>query len=430
VNALFLSEMVRMKKSLYTHTTRGECVSGRGVGLHGLLLGCCLFSFLCLPAFADQAAWVTKKQADAALAVLSGQKEVRMLCEPCGETVAKPEAVNSAALNKVDGENWEVLLNGEGIDLAYVFVRIKGTWVNLARVLDIPVVDVSLMLPENLVPAFSDEEHAKLLLSSPIFKAADDRLRKAWLAVQPMVPKEDKETLLGDQNAWLSDRTYVLQQMTLRHKHHMDVPEGVLRDGVVDREKAVSFFSEVRAALLEQYAKSLGGGRVEFSGIWAAEESDSQARGLLLDDGMTFIYLCGSGELEEPPAQIRQLATGDHVRIDGRLAFLDRLRCAADLKVEKLAPLPKKDAEPGGESAVQLTVVGILDGGEGDENPYVTLADGDYYTFDMGADGAKDCAENAELGSLIEVSGTLVTPARGFPSFDPKAPTRCKRLVP
>ncbi len=394
-----------------------------------IVFGFCLLPLLCLPAFADQAAWISKKQADAALAVLSEQKEIRNYCEPCGDAAITAETVKDVALSKQSDDYWEVHLNGKGIDLAYVFVQFKGTWVNLARVLDIPVEDVSTLLPESPVATFNDDEYAKLMRSSPAFKAADERLNRAWNAAQPLVPKADKEMFQADQKIWIFGRDQVLRDLARRHKYHQSVPEGILRAGAVDREQAFTFFSETRADLLEQYAKSLGGGRAEFAGVWSAEESDSQARGLLLDDGLTFVYLCGSGELETPPAQIRELPDGERVRISGRMAYLDRLLCADDLRVEKLAPLPKKEPEQGKESAVQLTVIGVLGGGEGDVYPYVTIADGEYFSFDMEAADAKDCRENAEFGGLIEVSGTLTTPARGLPFFDPKMPTACARLM-
>ena len=54
----------------------------------------------------------------------------------------------------------------------------------------------------------------------------------------------------------------------------------------------------------------------------------------------------------------------------------------------------------------------------------------EYYTFNGDDVNATVCRDKVEIGELVEVTGTLVTPAEGLPYFDSEAPTRCERLTP
>lgn len=101
----------------------------------------------------DQAAVVPRDAAKLAASVLGRHATVANLCEPCGETTPTFEAVGRAWARPWDADPalWEVVLNGQPRDLAYVFVRIDGsdgvgTYVNMALALGLPVVDVSPVL--------------------------------------------------------------------------------------------------------------------------------------------------------------------------------------------------------------------------------------------------------------------------------------------
>jgi hypothetical protein len=112
-------------------------------------------------ALADQFAYVTVQQAVAALVVLDGQSLVQSYCAPCGDATATPVEVHDIGIERVwhrdggasvyfDAEGrsyWEVVVNGEGIDLAYVYVRDDaGAWENLATRLGLAPVDVPRQL--------------------------------------------------------------------------------------------------------------------------------------------------------------------------------------------------------------------------------------------------------------------------------------------
>lgn len=93
-------------------------------------------------AFADQAMWITKAQAEQAVAVLRGQPNIKHFCAPAGDTEARTEAVNKVTMEQQDQDYWTVRVNGEEIDLAYVYVLEGGKWTNLAMKLEIEVFDV------------------------------------------------------------------------------------------------------------------------------------------------------------------------------------------------------------------------------------------------------------------------------------------------
>jgi hypothetical protein len=104
---------------------------------------------LALPAGADQAQCLTRAQADRAAVVLRGERQIRHYCAPCRDDGWREGEVSSVEV--VDGDcGTEVRVNGVGIDLAYVYVQRKDTWVNLAKVVGVKVRDVPKRLPEEL----------------------------------------------------------------------------------------------------------------------------------------------------------------------------------------------------------------------------------------------------------------------------------------
>lgn len=109
-----------------------------------------LLAIITTTAFADQAAYITKAEADKAAAFLKDKKRIRHYCAPCDDKGDHVEDIKAVEAVKVDYQHyWEVQVNGEGIDLAYVYFQTKkGKWKNLAKELDIKVHDVPKTLPE------------------------------------------------------------------------------------------------------------------------------------------------------------------------------------------------------------------------------------------------------------------------------------------
>ena len=101
------------------------------------------------PVSADQAAYISEKQAKKAVKLLKDKKQIKHLCEPCGDTVPETVEIETIEAVKTDYmDYWEVKINGKGVDLAYIYYkRKKNKWMNVAMKLDIEVSDVSKYLP-------------------------------------------------------------------------------------------------------------------------------------------------------------------------------------------------------------------------------------------------------------------------------------------
>lgn len=110
----------------------------------------CLSIMLAASVFADQAAYVTQKQAEKAAAFLKDKTEIRHYCAPCDDKGDKTEALSTVEAVVADASKgyWEVKVNGEGVDLAYVYFKTKkGKWKNLAKEIGVKVSDVPKYLP-------------------------------------------------------------------------------------------------------------------------------------------------------------------------------------------------------------------------------------------------------------------------------------------
>lgn len=114
-----------------------------------LIAGFIVYVSLCSPLSADQAAYIAKSQAVKVEGILKSKKNVRFLCELCGETKSQLVRIKSVSAADVNYQNmWEVSVNGEGIDLAYTYINVNGRWVNLARYVHEKVDSVSEFLSE------------------------------------------------------------------------------------------------------------------------------------------------------------------------------------------------------------------------------------------------------------------------------------------
>lgn len=95
-------------------------------------------------AYADQAAYITKEQAEKAAVFLTGKMQIRHYCAPCDDKDDRVEDIKTVVAAPAGYQDyWEVKVNGEAIDLAYVYFQTEeGKWKNLAKELDIKVHDV------------------------------------------------------------------------------------------------------------------------------------------------------------------------------------------------------------------------------------------------------------------------------------------------
>lgn len=116
-------------------------------------------------AHADQFEYVDLRTAEAALKALHRGDVVQRFCAPCGDTRATATSVRTLGIDRIwarDGSAhvdrdaagqgfWTVELNGAAVDLAYVYVRSRGSWRNLAVVLGLKPVEVPSQLPASAV---------------------------------------------------------------------------------------------------------------------------------------------------------------------------------------------------------------------------------------------------------------------------------------
>ena len=114
----------------------------------GLTLGIALGT-ASVVARADQCAWVPEKQARAAAERLHPGDKVRDFCEPCNEKgPGRARLVRSVDVRRVKSaeEYWELVVNGQPVDFAYLFVESReepGRFDNVARLSDCPATGVS-----------------------------------------------------------------------------------------------------------------------------------------------------------------------------------------------------------------------------------------------------------------------------------------------
>jgi len=105
--------------------------------------------------YADQAAWVTKREASKATEFVIVGDDIYLFCEPCGDSKPVKQKVESKMVKSVGIKRlYELQINNKGVDLAYVYVRHDSKYKNLAILTDIPVTGVSETL--NLQPASND----------------------------------------------------------------------------------------------------------------------------------------------------------------------------------------------------------------------------------------------------------------------------------
>lgn len=103
---------------------------------------------------ADIAAWVSKTDAEASAAFVKKQKEIKNFCAPCDDKTATSEAVKDVKAAPVKGEKdyWEVTVNGEAKDLAYIYYKTDdGRWRNVGIAVGVKVEGTNL---KDEVPEF------------------------------------------------------------------------------------------------------------------------------------------------------------------------------------------------------------------------------------------------------------------------------------
>ena len=108
--------------------------------------------------FADQAIYISQKDAVKAAAFLKTKTKITHFCAPCKDGIQKEEDIHSVEAGPVGYEDfWGVKVNGINVDLAYVYYLTDGgKWKNVAKEMDIKVRDVPKYLPKVTVSGNSN----------------------------------------------------------------------------------------------------------------------------------------------------------------------------------------------------------------------------------------------------------------------------------
>lgn len=103
-----------------------------------------LAGVMSIAVFADQAAYITERNAVRASDLLRKQYDLVHFCNPCSDAEQKHEVIQTVSYNHTGHENYfEVKVNGKAVDLAYIYIQTPdGRWKNVARHLGIRVRDV------------------------------------------------------------------------------------------------------------------------------------------------------------------------------------------------------------------------------------------------------------------------------------------------
>ena len=134
----------------------------------------------------DQAAWITKREANAASRYVKKGDIVYGYCAPCGDSKAVMIEVSSVSVKKVGEERYhELRINNTGVDLAYIYVIQDSKYENLAMLNNIEVQDVPRYL--------SDE----IMFDENIGESAENLIAEL-IAVQMLLSLEGLELLMED----------------------------------------------------------------------------------------------------------------------------------------------------------------------------------------------------------------------------------------
>lgn len=113
------------------------------------LLLVAMILLVALPARADQQEYVSKSDAERALALVKEAGAIRTFCAPCNEKVSVLLKVEDAEINEVapatgsdEPPYWLLSVNNQSIDLAYAYIPVrsgfwlwrKEKWENVARI--------------------------------------------------------------------------------------------------------------------------------------------------------------------------------------------------------------------------------------------------------------------------------------------------------
>jgi uncharacterized protein YecT (DUF1311 family) len=169
---------------------------------------------------ADQQMWLELEDAQRGAAMIPLWGVVRHLCEPCGETSWREEAVRSVEVVPTGNDNWHTIeVNGSEVDLAYLYVETDGGWRNLALMLGLQASGVSATLagadrgaPEPAAegdddPCANAQTTIEMLFCAKAeLTTAEDELDRVYRQLMETLEEPRRSRLRDAQRAWLAFR--------------------------------------------------------------------------------------------------------------------------------------------------------------------------------------------------------------------------------
>lgn len=112
-----------------------------------------LAAFAAIPAWAGHAQILTGDEARRLEAMIGEAGTIRHFCAPCGDTAWREEKVREArgVLSHSPADEWTLLVDGNPVDAAYLYLRKGDRWVNAAALAGISFPDVPATLLEALL---------------------------------------------------------------------------------------------------------------------------------------------------------------------------------------------------------------------------------------------------------------------------------------
>jgi hypothetical protein len=117
-------------------------------------------SVLYAPSFADQYEWITLADAKKAETILKEQGQMLNYCEPCEDTISSIIKVNQIVVLPIQDGYYTIKVNGNAIDLAYIFINKNGTFKNLATYMGLEISEDS---PKTLEKSLLSKDYIKAL---------------------------------------------------------------------------------------------------------------------------------------------------------------------------------------------------------------------------------------------------------------------------
>lgn len=195
-----------------------------------ILAGVVMTLFFAVVAFADQAIYISQKDAVKTADFLKTKTKITHFCAPCKDGVQKVEDITTVEAGPVGYEDfWGVKVNGENVDLAYVYyLTEKGKWKNVAMEMDIKVRDVPKYLPTLTIRGDSDKP------ANGTIVLADGR-----------VSKEPKESSADDQK--FADAEFAAHEASILKQVKLECDDDA-EDGVTVLGTATGAFTKAGAS--------------------------------------------------------------------------------------------------------------------------------------------------------------------------------------